>query len=298
MPSDAEYYEAIKGRYGFELPSEYRRIREAGGSDSIPGSRDELDHFVGDTMWFSLKEILEYRLFDPMPGVVPFAADESSDSWCWSPQHDDVLGTPVLRCYHDDDSEFYAPNLVGWCYRRLLDYAWELFEYGEDYEEEEVTDARDRLHFWQERLHPVFPDGWYQTIDTVRQRPEFLPGEELDEIVSRDLAFPLLGTRIARSETSGAAQVTDARLEHLRWMIGLEELYLWETQVTDAGLLHLSSLPNLEYLNLHKTRITDAGIQHLTSLTNLKDLCVTETQVTEDGVKNLQQALPHCKIEY
>ena len=24
----------------------------------------------------------------------------------------------------------------------------------------------DYLHFWQERLHPVFPDGWYQTIDT------------------------------------------------------------------------------------------------------------------------------------
>ncbi|MFC1597360.1 leucine-rich repeat domain-containing protein [Planctomycetota bacterium] len=294
MPSDAEYYEAIKGRYSFELPSEYQRVRGAEGSDSIPWSRDELNHFVGDTMWLSLKEILEYHLFDPMPEVVPFAADESSDHWCWSPKHDDRLGTPVLRCYHDNDSEFYAPNLVGWFYRRLLDYAWEIGEYYE----EKVADARDYLHFWQERLHPVFPDGWYQTIDTVRQRPEFLPMEELDGIVSRDLAFPLLGTKIALSETPRAPQVTDAKLGHLHWMIGLKELYLWETQVTDAGLLHVSSLTNLEYLNLHKTQVTDAGIQHLKSLANLKELCVTGTQVTDDGAKKLQQALPNCKIEH
>jgi Leucine-rich repeat (LRR) protein len=122
--------------------------------------------------------------------------------------------------------------------------------------------------------------------------------EELDEIVSRDLAFPLLGTKIALSETPRAPQVTDAKLEHLHWMIGLKELYLWETQVTDAGLSHVSSLTNLEYLNLHRTQITDCGIQQLRSLANLKELCVTGTQVTDDGVKKLQQALPNCKIEH
>ena len=292
MPSDAQYYEAIKGRYGFELPTQYREMREAGWCDSVPGSPDQLSHFVGETMWFGLNEILEWRLLDAVAEVVPFATDESSDCWCWYPQRDGPLEAPILRCYHDDDSVFYAPNLVGFLYRRLLDYACEMGDYDNDMQ----ADARSRLSLWQERLRSVFPDQWYQTIDTVLQRPELLPVEEVDGIVSRDLAFPLLERRIVPLEPYDATQVTDVGLEHLKWLIALKELYLGDTQVTDAGLLHLRGLRNLEYLNLRGTQITDAGLERLKGLTNLKELCLTHTQVTEEGVNKLRQALPNCKV--
>ena len=291
MPSDAEYFEAIKGRYGFELPTEYRAIREAGWCGSVPPGH--LSNFVGDTMWFNLREILEYRLFDGTMEIVPFATDDSGDCWCWSPKNDGPAGTPVLRCYHDDDYIFYAPNFVGWLYRRLLDYACDM---GWS-DEEERANVRSNLHVWQDRLRSVFPDQWYQTIDAVRHR-EDLPEKELDGIVSRDLAFPLLDERIAPLESSDATQVTDAGLEHLRWMISLKELYLWETQITDAALQHVAALHNLEYLNLDSTRITDAGLAHLKGLTTLQELDLPGTQVTDEGIKKLQQALPNCKISH
>ena len=61
MTSEAEHYEAIEQRYGFALPAEYLAMREAGWCESVPWEDERLDYFIGETMWFKPKEILEYR---------------------------------------------------------------------------------------------------------------------------------------------------------------------------------------------------------------------------------------------
>ena len=70
-----------------------------------------------------------------------------------------------------------------------------------------------------------------------------------------------------------AFQVTDAGLEHLKWLTQLQSLDLWGTKVSDAGLVRLKGLTELQWLDLWETQVTDAG------------------------VKDLQRALPHCKVD-
>ncbi|MHC4181003.1 MAG: hypothetical protein ACYSWU_26185, partial [Planctomycetota bacterium] len=54
--------------------------------------------------------------------------------------------------------------------------------------------------------------------------------------------------------------LTDADLEHLKGLPGLEKLILDSANITDAGLAHLEGLPGLEHLILHSENITDAGL--------------------------------------
>jgi len=43
--------------------------------------------------------------------------------------------------------------------------------------------------------------------------------------------------------------------------------------------------------------VTDAGLKHLKKLTNLQGLNVVNQKTTEIGIKDLQQALPHTRID-
>ena len=52
---------------------------------------------------------------------------------------------------------------------------------------------------------------------------------------------------------------TDADLEHLKGLTGLQYLSLGGTQVTDGGLEHLSGLTALRWLELSDAQVTDAG---------------------------------------
>ncbi len=45
-------------------------------------------------------------------------------------------------------------------------------------------------------------------------------------------------------------------------------------------------------------RCNDDTLRHIRCLTKLKNLKLTMTKVTYDGVKSVQEALPHCKIEW
>ena len=66
--------------------------------------------------------------------------------------------------------------------------------------------------------------------------------------------------------------VTDARLEELAGMKGLQVLNLSGTQVTDAGLKELAALKGLQELHLFGTQVTDAGLKELAGLKALQVL--------------------------
>ena len=83
--------------------------------------------------------------------------------------------------------------------------------------------------------------------------------------------------------------ITDAGLENLKELRGLEFLILNNTRVTDAALVHLRGLGELVSLDLRGTGVTDSGLTHLTGLRNLTWLDVTDTQVTEEGAAQLEE---------
>lgn len=204
--------QAIKQHYGFALPAEYRAMREAGWCASVPWLDERLDFFLGETMWFKLQEILDFRLNYPdlLPGLVPFATETHGEIWCWHTRHSGPFGTPVLECEHDSpEAEFYAPNLTGWLYRRLLDYAWYMAWESEDTHAE----MREHLKFWQDRLSPWFPPEWNRTLELIRQSSQPLSDDERDAIVSRDLTFPLLGQKIDWVSLPGEEQTSPKK----RW---------------------------------------------------------------------------------
>lgn len=94
------------------------------------------------------------------------------------------------------------------------------------------------------------------------------------------------------------SDVRDADLALLLDLSALEEVFLSDVQITDNGALLLGQLKNLRSLQLSNTLVTDAGLRHLHGLTNLKWLDLSGTNTTESGVQEVQQAIPHCEIEY
>jgi hypothetical protein len=103
------------------------------------------------------------------------------------------------------------------------------------------------------------------------------------------------GGRAIKVDLNSTA-TTDADLEALKPLTGLESLDLGKTKVTDAGLEHLKGLTNLQVLNLAFDDVTDAGLAHLKGLTRLQSLYLTFTKVTDKGVSGLQEALPQATI--
>jgi hypothetical protein len=86
-------------------------------------------------------------------------------------------------------------------------------------------------------------------------------------------ALSKLGARVERDPTApdkpviavdlSSTRVTDAGLERLEGLGGLETLYLVSTNVTDAGLVHLKGLAHLTGVSLSETEVTDRGIADL-----------------------------------
>jgi hypothetical protein len=58
--------------------------------------------------------------------------------------------------------------------------------------------------------------------------------------------------------------LTDAGLAHLRQLVGLEELILWDCKkVTDKGVPHLKALQSLQKVDLRGTKVSRAGVAEI-----------------------------------
>jgi hypothetical protein len=86
-----------------------------------------------------------------------------------------------------------------------------------------------------------------------------------------------------------SSTATDATIERVRRLTGLEELYVTQPSVDDAGLVHLKGLTKLSFLYLVGTRVTDAGVAHLKELANLSGLSLNRNQVNDAGLAHLKE---------
>jgi hypothetical protein len=91
-------------------------------------------------------------------------------------------------------------------------------------------------------------------------------------------------------------QLSDAELNHISHLSGLEELDLHRSPVTDESLARLDGLTGLQSLILFHTPISDAGLMRLKRLGRLRNLSIENTKVTDAGVAELQKALPKLTI--
>ena len=76
-------------------------------------------------------------------------------------------------------------------------------------------------------------------------------------------------------------------------VVGME---LRRSEVTDADLEHIRWLPELKWLDIADTNTTDAGLENLKELDELEVLGIDGTKITEAGVEALRKRLPKCKI--
>jgi hypothetical protein len=174
-----------------------------------------------------------------------------------------------------------------------------------------VTEAQPPGPEWLQRL---LGNDFFSTVTFVRfiRRKVNVNDAELEHIINdlpqlRFLDLP--GTEVTDAglerlgKLSGLqslilsdTQITDAGLQHLSQMPQLKDLCLGGTKVTDAGLGSLRVLTRLDSLDLDRTQVTDAGIDQLKGLVQLDTLNLAKTKVTDAGVKKLEQALPNCHI--
>lgn len=83
-------------------------------------------------------------------------------------------------------------------------------------------------------------------------------------------------------------RVTDAGLERLRELRSLRELDLYFAEFfTDDGVAALSGLQRLERLNLRGTRVTSRAFETLAKLTALRSLDISYSQIDDAGVELL-----------
>jgi len=67
-------------------------------------------------------------------------------------------------------------------------------------------------------------------------------------------------------------------------------------QVTDAALEHLRYLHGLRSVDLSNSAITDAGLETLCPIDSLSSIDVTDTKVTDVGVMKFREERPNCRF--
>jgi Leucine-rich repeat (LRR) protein len=95
----------------------------------------------------------------------------------------------------------------------------------------------------------------------------------------------------------GETEITDTSMEHLERLTDLKALDLSGTQITGKSLEHLANLTNLEYLYLAGTQVGDGDLHHLNGLSKLRHLDVTGTSVTVKGGEEMKPRLPDVEVK-
>jgi Planctomycete cytochrome C/Leucine Rich repeat len=156
-----------------------------------------------------------------------------------------------------------------------------------DAEKKQVAEITAKMTALNASLMPLAQDTEQLRLSVINAADKF--GDK-ELALLEPIAPQVVWVDLARS------QVTDAGLDTLTKMTGLERLHLENTKVTDAGIAKLGALASLEYLNLYGTKTTDAGIAKLEGAKGLKKLYVWQTGVTQNGAKALEGKIPGLKV--
>lgn len=143
----------------------------------------------------------------------------------------------------------------------------------------EVNEAAAKYHF---SVMPISAEDERLRINVINAAKEF--GDDQLALLE-PVADRVVWLDLARS------QVTDAGLDTVAKMGGLERLHLENTKVGDQGIAKLAGLKNLEYLNLYGTGVGNGIFPTLANLPRLKKLYVWQTQVDPGEARAFERSV-------
>ena len=137
----------------------------------------------------------------------------------------------------------------------------------------------EHLHLFDASVEP----GLFASLPKWKSlRRLYISIDRLNDAALEPLrALPL--TQLSLSTT----QVTDAGMEVVGTLVGLERLYLHDLSLTDAGIEKLAPLSNLKWLSLNYNEISDVGLRTVAKMTELTQLRLNGTKVTDAGLAEL-----------
>jgi beta-lactamase regulating signal transducer with metallopeptidase domain/Leucine-rich repeat (LRR) protein len=139
---------------------------------------------------------------------------------------------------------------------------------------------------WLWLVQPVAPvEDWDAVIKEVSRN--HVPGLVLQRATDADLER-LAGLGGLEFLVLNDARITDDGLTALKGLTALWGLSLCDAKITGAGLEHLQDLAGLRWLDLSHAGVTDAGLQGLEGLRQLRRLNLMMTQVTDAGLEHLK----------
>jgi len=157
-------------------------------------------------------------------------------------------------------------------------------------------------HFFMDGAGGKYRDAFVQYLDAVYRdkadaatlarltghRYEQLDEEYLDflRVGNEDLAGLIPGEHVPRLYLS-RTNITDAAMEHIAGVRGLQRLHVGHCRITDAGLRQLPARDSLEELNLEQTAITDASLPHVAKMTQLRSLDLSGCRISDEGLQSL-----------
>jgi hypothetical protein len=107
----------------------------------------------------------------------------------------------------------------------------------------------------------------------------------LRHLKSLQLVSPLHSRSQPRAQ--GAVDITDADLEQIAQLTGLEELTLRSSGISDRGLARLATLTGLKKVEIASPMVTGACFEHLTSLQNLEQVTLYLPELTDGALQFL-----------
>ncbi|HBJ35295.1 MAG TPA: hypothetical protein DDZ51_11185 [Planctomycetaceae bacterium] len=106
----------------------------------------------------------------------------------------------------------------------------------------------------------------------------------------------LPGTPVTMIDAAGLEHFQDDWTRFFAFFPSLRQVSLSGTPVSDAGIDELAKISGLEYLSLANTKVTNIGLAKLAKCKNLRYLDLEGTRVTQAGLIAIRQALPQLKL--
>jgi Leucine-rich repeat (LRR) protein len=138
------------------------------------------------------------------------------------------------------------------------------------------ADKLDWPAYWPRR---VLGDDFFVTVDYVGF---FAPGVT-DAML--DNLKELQGLQKLKLDQT---EISDAEMGHLQGLTRLQDLSIGESSVTDAGLANLAGLTKLRRLYVECTQVSDGGLEHLKAMGSLRELSLSKTKVSDNGLEYLK----------
>jgi hypothetical protein len=188
-------FEAIRRRYGFEMPETYRVLQSAGNFQ--PPLEKYLSFY--DCEWLPLEEIANFQFnrweIASDGGFVPFAMTGRHEPYCWRLDWAHGGEPPVVLCERCESARCLAPSFQGFLYRMAL----EAFAGRNDF----LGDSKvDELVRAVNIIVPLLPGDWARRLRDLRDRQDWqtkqeragcslflLAPDECKAILAVDLAF-------------------------------------------------------------------------------------------------------------